>query len=104
MRPSGRATDQLRAGILETERNKYAEGSCLANFGDTHVLCTAASRIGTALAAQQRQGLGHRRIRHAAARHRHAAWTARRRDGKQSGRTQEIQRLIGRSPARRRPT
>jgi len=42
MRPSGRATDELRAVILETEVSKYAEGSCLAKFGDTHVLCTAS--------------------------------------------------------------
>ena len=42
MRPSGRATDQLRTVILETEVSKYAEGSCLAKFGDTHVLCTAS--------------------------------------------------------------
>ena len=42
MRPSGRATDELRTVILETEVSKYAEGSCLAKFGDTHVLCTAS--------------------------------------------------------------
>jgi len=42
MRPSGRAPDELRAVILETEVSKYAEGSCLAKFGDTHVLCTAS--------------------------------------------------------------
>ncbi|MGD8809886.1 MAG: ribonuclease PH [Gammaproteobacteria bacterium] len=42
MRPSGRATDALRDVVLETEVSKYAEGSCLAMFGDTHVLCTAS--------------------------------------------------------------
>jgi len=42
MRPSGRAIDELRTVILETEVSKYAEGSCLAKFGDTHVLCTAS--------------------------------------------------------------
>ena len=42
MRPSGRALDQLRAISLETNVNKHAEGSCLAKFGDTHVLCTAS--------------------------------------------------------------
>ena len=41
MRPSGRNTDQLRNIVLETDFSKYAEGSCLAKFGDTHVLCTA---------------------------------------------------------------
>jgi ribonuclease PH len=42
MRPSGRANDELRPVILETDVSKYAEGSCLAKFGDTHVLCTAS--------------------------------------------------------------
>ena len=41
-RPSGRARDALRAVTLETDVSKYAEGSCLAKFGDTHVLCTAS--------------------------------------------------------------
>jgi ribonuclease PH len=42
MRPSGRANDALRPIVLETDVSKYAEGSCLAKFGDTHVLCTAS--------------------------------------------------------------
>jgi ribonuclease PH len=42
MRPSGRANDELRPVVLETDVSKYAEGSCLAKFGDTHVLCTAS--------------------------------------------------------------
>jgi ribonuclease PH len=42
MRPSGRAIDELRSITLETDVSKYAEGSCLAKFGDTHVLCTAS--------------------------------------------------------------
>ena len=42
MRPSGRALNQLRPISLETNVNKHAEGSCLAKFGDTHVLCTAS--------------------------------------------------------------
>ena len=41
MRPSGREPNQLRQITLETGVNKHAEGSCLASFGDTHVLCTA---------------------------------------------------------------
>src|SRR5688572_26960620 len=41
MRPSGRTPDALRAVSLETGAAKYAEGSCLAKFGDTHVLCAA---------------------------------------------------------------
>ena len=42
MRPSGRAADQLRDIRLEPGIAKYAEGSCLARFGDTHVLCAAS--------------------------------------------------------------
>ncbi|MDA0240222.1 MAG: ribonuclease PH, partial [Proteobacteria bacterium] len=42
MRPSGRTPDQLRKITLETGVNKHAEGSCLAKFGDTHVLCMAS--------------------------------------------------------------
>ena len=40
-RPSGRAPDEMRPIVLEPGVAKYAEGSCLARFGDTHVLCTA---------------------------------------------------------------
>ena len=42
MRPSGRQTDQMRDVILELNPTKHAEGSCMAKFGDTHVLCTAS--------------------------------------------------------------
>ena len=42
IRPSGRAFDQLRDITLETNVTRYAEGSCLAKFGNTHVLCTAS--------------------------------------------------------------
>ncbi|MGB1024992.1 MAG: ribonuclease PH, partial [Rhodospirillaceae bacterium] len=42
MRPSGRAANELRQVILEPGFAKYAEGSCLVKFGDTHVLCTAS--------------------------------------------------------------
>jgi ribonuclease PH len=96
-RPSGRAFDQLRDIRLETGVSKYAEGSCLAKFGDTHVLCTASVDPGTPRWLKG-QGLGwvtaeygmlprstHTRTDREAAR------------GKQSGRTQEIQRLIGRA-------
>jgi len=97
MRPSGRRPDQMRDVTLEVDVTKHAEGSCMARFGDTHVLCTAS--------VEQRvppwmrdSGKGwvtaeygmlprstHTRTDREAAR------------GKQSGRTQEIQRLIGRS-------
>jgi ribonuclease PH len=97
MRPSGRAPDQLRDVTLETAVSRYAEGSCLAKFGQTHVLCTASVEQGVP-GWLKGQGKGwvtgeygmlpratHTRGRREAA------------QGKQSGRTQEIQRLIGRS-------
>jgi ribonuclease PH len=96
-RPSGRAPDQLRAVELTVDVNRYAEGSCLAKFGNTHVLCTATLEE-KAPPFLKGSGKGwvtaeygmlprstHSRTDREAAR------------GKQSGRTQEIQRLIGRS-------
>jgi len=97
MRPSKRAPDVLRAVTLERGIAKHAEGSCLVKFGDTHVLCTASledkppswlrgSGKGwvTAEYGMLPRSTGDRMRREAAT-------------GKQSGRTQEIQRLIGRS-------
>jgi ribonuclease PH len=96
-RPSGRQPDQLRDVVLETGVSRHAEGSCLTRFGHTHVLCTASveTRVPPWL---RNSGKGwvtaeygmlprstHTRTDREAAR------------GKQSGRTQEIQRLIGRS-------
>src|SRR4026209_428382 len=97
MRPSGRAADQLRPVSLEPGFSRHAEGSCLVKFGETHVLCTAS--VDERVPPWRRNtGRGwvtaeygmlprstHTRTDRAAAR------------GKQSGRTQEIQRLIGRS-------
>jgi ribonuclease PH len=97
MRPSGRAPDQLRKISLEPGFSRHAEGSCLVKFGDTHVLCTASvdERVPPWM---RNSGKGwvtaeygmlprstHTRTDREAAR------------GKQSGRTQEIQRLIGRA-------
>ncbi len=97
MRPSGRATDEIRPVTIEANVTKHAEGSCLIKCGDTHVLCTASvearvppwirnSGLGwvTAEYGMLPRATGSRNRREAAA-------------GKQSGRTQEIQRLIGRS-------
>jgi ribonuclease PH len=97
MRPSGRASDELRPIALEVDVSKHAEGSCLARFGDTQVLCTASiedslppwlrgSRKGwvTAEYGMLPRATTTRTPREAAR-------------GRQSGRTQEIQRLIGRS-------
>src|SRR5689334_9448662 len=96
-RPSGRAPDEMRRIVLEPGVAKYAEGSCLARFGDTHVLCTASveervppflrntgSGWVTAEYGMLPRSTNTRTDREAAR-------------GKQSGRTQEIQRLIGRS-------
>ncbi|MEE9455488.1 MAG: ribonuclease PH [Paracoccaceae bacterium] len=97
MRPSGRTTDAMRDIVIETNVTKHAEGSCLIKMGDTHVLCTASlenrvppflrnSGLGwvTAEYGMLPRSTGTRMRREASA-------------GKQSGRTQEIQRLIGRS-------
>ena len=96
MRPSGRAFNELRSITLEPAAAKHAEGSCLVKFGETHVLCTASwdetvppwLRGGgrgwvTAEYGMLPRSTGQRMKREA--------------KGGQSGRTQEIQRLIGRS-------
>src|SRR6201994_71025 len=97
MRPSARAADQTRIVTLEPGVAKHAEGSCLVVFGDTQVRCTASLEE-TAPGFLRGTGKGwvtaeygmlprstHERMRREAA------------QGKQSGRTQEIQRLVGRS-------
>ncbi len=97
MRPSGRAPDQLREIILETDVSRYAEGSCLAKFGNTHVLCTASWEKGV---PPWLRGQGKGWVTGEYGMLPRATHTRGRREaasGKQSGRTQEIQRLIGRS-------
>jgi len=97
MRPSTRAPDQMRAVSLTPGFSRHAEGSCLVKFGDTHVLVTASLEE-KAPPFLKGSGKGwvtaeygmlprstHDRMRREAA------------AGKQSGRTQEIQRLVGRS-------
>ena len=97
MRPSGRAPDALRPVILQINPIRHAEGSCFVKFGHTHVLCTASVE-GRVPPFLRNSGQGwvtaeygmlprstHTRSEREAAR------------GKQSGRTQEIQRMIGRS-------
>ena len=97
MRPSGRAADELRPVELELGFAKHAEGSCMARFGETHVLCAATieervppflKNSGTGWVTAEYGMLPrstHRRTDREAAR------------GRQGGRTMEIQRLIGRS-------
>jgi ribonuclease PH len=97
MRPSERAPDQLRAVTLETGVNRYAEGSCLIGFGHTKVLVTATVEENVP-GWMRNKGAGWvtaeygmlPRATHSRGRREAAA-------GKQTGRTQEIQRLIGRS-------
>jgi len=97
VRPSGRAFDELRAISLETGVTRYAEGSCLAKFGNTHVLCTASWEKGV---PGWMKGKGAGWVTGEYGMLPRATHTRGRREavvGKQSGRTQEIQRLIGRS-------
>jgi len=96
-RPSGRATDQLRPIVIIRNYTRHAEGSVLIEFGDTKVICTASieDKVPAFLKGKGQGWLTaeygmlprstHKRMDREAAR------------GKQSGRTQEIQRLIGRS-------
>jgi ribonuclease PH len=97
MRPSGRAHDELRTITLEPDFSKHAEGSCLATFGDTRVFVTAS--------VEQRvpgwiRDSGHGWVTAEYGMLPRATNTRTNREaksGQQSGRTQEIQRLIGRS-------
>jgi ribonuclease PH len=97
MRPSGRAPNQLRPVILEPGFSKYAEGSCLVRCGDTHVLCTASvdEKIPPFL---RNSGKGWVTAEYGMLpRSTHSRTDREAAKGRQSGRTQEIQRLIGRS-------
>ncbi|BAE53302.1 RNase PH [Paramagnetospirillum magneticum AMB-1] len=97
MRPSGRAPDQLRTVILETGVSRHAEGSCIAKFGDTHVLCTASveEKVPPFL---RNTGKGWVTAEYGMLpRSTHTRTDREAAKGKQSGRTHEIQRLIGRS-------
>lgn len=97
MRPSNRAVDEMRNISVETNFTKHAEGSCLIKCGETHVLCTASveERVPPFM---RNTGLGWVTAEYGMLPR--ATNTRNRREataGKQSGRTQEIQRLIGRS-------
>ena len=97
MRPSERAPDLLRPVTLETGVTRYAEGSCLATFGHTKVLVTASVEEGV---PGFLRGKGQGWVTAEYGMLPRATHTRGRREaaqGKQSGRTQEIQRLIGRS-------
>ncbi|WP_374533663.1 ribonuclease PH [Phenylobacterium sp.] len=97
MRPSDRTPDLLRPVVLETGVNRYAEGSCLASFGHTKVLVTASveERVPGFMRGR---GVGWVTAEYGMLpRATHTRGRREASEGKQSGRTQEIQRLIGRS-------
>ena len=95
MRPSGRASDQMRQVTFDRHFTRHAEGSVLVSFGETRVLCTASVENGVP-AFLRNKGQGWITAEYGMlprATHTRSAREAAR--GKQSGRTQEIQRLIG---------
>ena len=97
MRPSGRAPDQMRELTFEPGFTRHAEGSCLVSFGDTRVLCTASveEKVPPFLRGK---GQGWVTAEYGMLpRATHTRGNREAAKGKQSGRTQEIQRLIGRS-------
>jgi len=97
MRPSGRATNELRAVSLTTGFARHAEGSCLIRMGNTEVLC-AASVEGRVPPFLRNSGQGWVTAEYGMLpRATHTRGDREAARGKQSGRTQEIQRLIGRS-------
>jgi ribonuclease PH len=97
MRPSGRAPDAMRAITMTPGFARHAEGSCLVRFGDTHVLCAATveERLPPWLRGKGQGWVTAEYGMLPRATHTRGAREAAK--GKQSGRTQEIQRLIGRS-------
>ena len=96
-RPSGRAPDQLRPVRFTRRFAKHAEGSVLIEFGDTHVLCTASVEE-TVPPFLRGKGQGWVTAEYGMLpRSTHTRTAREAAKGKQSGRTQEIQRLIGRS-------
>lgn len=96
MRPSGRELNQMRPISIETGVTKHAEGSCLIKCGDTHVLCTATidERVPPFL---KNTGLGWVTAEYGMLPRATNTRVKREAKGGQSGRTQEIQRLIGRA-------
>src|SRR5207237_5742487 len=97
MRPSRRAPDELRPVTLERGVVKYAEGSCLVKFGDTHVLVTATveDRLPPWLRGQGRGWVTAEYSMLPRSTHTRSAREVER--GRPGGRTQEIQRLVGRA-------
>ena len=96
-RPSNRKFDELRNIVLEANISPYAEGSCIAKFGNTHVFCTASVESKLPLWLRN-SGKGWITAEYGMLpRSTHTRMDREVNKGKPSGRTQEIQRLIGRS-------
>lgn len=97
MRPSNRSPEDIRPVSIETNVNPYAEGSCLIKMGNTHVLCTASVEENVP-PFLRKSGLGWVTAEYGMLpRSTHSRMRREATMGKQSGRTQEISRLIGRS-------
>lgn len=97
MRPSGRSANQLRPISFVPHFTRHAEGCCLVKFGDTHVLCTASVEEKTP-SFLRNTGLGWVTAEYGMLpRSTHSRSDREAAKGKQNGRTQEIQRLIGRA-------
>ena len=96
MRPSGRTPDALRPIEIETGFNRHAEGSCLIRMGDTHVICTATveERVPP---FRRNSGQGWVTAEYGMLPRATNSRMRREAKDKQSGRTQEIQRMIGRA-------
>ena len=94
-RPDNRSNDQLRPLVLERRANPYAEGSCLIRMGGTLVHCTASVESGVP-GFKKGSGEGWVTAEYAMLPRATVERTSRERNGP-GGRTQEIQRLIGRS-------
>jgi ribonuclease PH len=97
MRPSGRSSDQMRTIEMTPSYSEHAEGSCFVKFGNTHVLCTASFEDRTPPWLRD-TGKGWVTAEYGMLpRSTHSRMDREAAKGKQSGRTQEIQRLIGRA-------
>lgn len=96
MRPSGRNLDEMRSIMIEPEMARHAEGSCMISLGDTRVICTASldQRVPP---FRRNTGLGWVTAEYGMLPRATNSRTRREAKAGQSGRTQEIQRLIGRA-------
>jgi ribonuclease PH len=97
MRHDKRKANELRSVFLGPGFSKHAEGSCFVKFGDTHIICTATVEEKVPPFLRNTGSVGSRLNTGCCRGPPTIVWTAKLLKGKQSGRTQEIQRLIGRA-------